>query len=141
MSTPELTNEPSPNLLAAIIAQAPDAIIYADGAGAVRLWNHAAEALFGYAEAEIVGKNLDLIIPERFRAAHWIGFNKAVESGAIRNAGRVLTTRGVRKDGGKIYVDMTFGLVKDASSGVMGVLAMARDCTERHLATRAAQRD
>jgi PAS domain S-box-containing protein len=81
------------NLFQAIIEQAPDAMIYADRSGTIRIWNRGAEAIFGYATEEVLGKNLDVIIPERFRRAHWDGFNKAIETGQTRHAGQAITTR------------------------------------------------
>ena len=65
------------SLAAAIADAAPDAIIFADRGGVIRFWNRAAETVFGHAAADAVGRNLDLIIPERLRAAHWEGFDKA----------------------------------------------------------------
>jgi len=121
----------APDLFQAVVEQAPDAMIYADREGAIRIWNRAAEAVFGYAAAEVVGKSLDVIIPERFRPAHWAGFARAVESGATRLGNRVLTTRSVHKDGRRLYVDLSFGLVKDAGGAVVGVLAIGRDVTEQ----------
>ena len=50
-----------------------DAIVVADPDGVIRLWNHAAERLFGFAPAEALGNSLDLIIPERLRERHWAG--------------------------------------------------------------------
>jgi PAS domain S-box-containing protein len=116
----------------AIVEQAPDALVYADRDGAIRIWNSAAETIFGYSAAEIVGKSLDVIIPERLRSAHWAGFNKAVEAGLLQHAGRVLTTRSVHKDGSKLYVDLSFSLVKDRTGVVIGALAIGRVATERH---------
>ena len=123
------------DLFQAVVAQAPDAMIYADRDGAIRIWNQAAEALFGYSAAQVMGGSLDVIIPERFRAAHWAGFTKAVESGQPRLGGRVLTTRSVHKDGSRLYVDLSFGLVKDAGGNVVGVLAIGRDVTEQRSKT------
>jgi len=48
----------APDLFQAVVEQAPDAMIYADREGAIQLWNRAAEAVFGYAAAEVVGKSL-----------------------------------------------------------------------------------
>ena len=121
----------------AIVEQAPDAIIFADCAGAIRVWNRAAEAVFGYAAAEVLGKSLDVIIPQRFRPAHWQGFHRAIAAGQIKHAGRVLTTRSVHKDGSKLYLDLSFGLVRDGSGAIAGALAIGRDCTARHLADAA----
>ena len=120
----------APDLFQAVVEQAPDAMIYADRDGAVRIWNHAAETLFGYSATEVAGGSLDVIIPERFRAAHWAGFLKAVESGETKYGNRVLTTRSMRKDGSRLYVDLTFGLIKDPAGSVIGVLAIGRDVTE-----------
>jgi PAS domain S-box-containing protein len=61
-----------------LIAHAPDAIILADCDGVIRLWNRAAEAMFGYGAAEAIGQTLDLIVPEPYRVAHWAGFSRAV---------------------------------------------------------------
>jgi PAS domain S-box-containing protein len=60
-------------LLGAIVEQAPDAIIFADREGLIRVWNRGAQHLFGYAAAEVIGRTLDVIIPERLRLAHWMG--------------------------------------------------------------------
>jgi hypothetical protein len=44
----------------------------------------------------------------------------------------------MRKDGSTIYVDLSFGLVKDGAGQVLGALAIGRDCTQRFLESRAA---
>jgi PAS domain S-box-containing protein len=117
--------------------QAPDAFVFADVSGAIRLWNPSAERLFGYAATEAMGSNLDMIIPERFRNAHWRGFERAIETGATKYAGRTLTTRGAHKDGRTLYVALTFSLVRDGDGKIIGALAIARDCTESYLAEKA----
>ena len=121
----------------ALLEQAPDAFIFADTAGAVRFWNASAERIFGYAAGEVLGASLDLIIPERFRAAHWRGFQASLESGVTKYAGRTLTTRAVHKDGRALYVDLTFSLVRDAGGAILGALAIARDCTDTFNAQKA----
>jgi PAS domain S-box-containing protein len=118
-------------------AQSPEAVIFADRAGVIRYWGGAAETIFGHGAGEALGNSLDLIIPERFRAAHWTAYDRAIESGQTKYEGRVLTTRSVRKDGGKLFVDLNFVLVKDAGDVVVGALATGRDCTSRYLAERA----
>jgi PAS domain S-box-containing protein len=117
----------------AIVDQAPDAIILVGRDGAIETWNRAAERLFGWSAAEIRGAGLDAIIPERFRKAHWDGFQRAIDSGHTKYAGRALTTRSVHKDGTRLYVDLTFGLLVE-DGVVTGALAIARDCTARHAA-------
>ena len=126
------------SLVEAIALQAPDAIIFADRDGAIRFWNRAAERIFGYTAAEAVGQNLDLIIPERLRRAHWDGFGKAIETGVTKYSGKAMTTRSMHKNGNRIYLDLSFGLVKDKAGAVIGATAIGRDCTERQLARAAA---
>jgi PAS domain S-box-containing protein len=121
-------------LCKAIVEATSDAVIFADREGAIGLWNRGAELLFGYTAAEAIGRSLDLIIPERLRRAHWDAYDRALQTGATKYTDRVLTTRSMHKDGRKLYVDLGFGLVKDASGAVIGAFATGRDCTERYLA-------
>lgn len=123
-----------------ILEQVSDALIYADRSGNIVRWNQASCALFGFTAAEALGSSLDIIIPEHLRAAHWKGFNAAIARGATRLHGRPTLTRGLRNDGEKLYVEMTFALVKDPEGTVVGSVAMARDVTERVEKERAARR-
>jgi PAS domain S-box-containing protein len=128
-----------PKLADWILAQTTDALIYSDTAGVIRRWNEAAARLFGFSASEALGANLDLIIPEHLRAAHWAGFNKAMASGSTRLAGRPALTRAAHKEGNKLYVEMTFAVVKDDAGQVVGSVAIARDVTERVEKERAAR--
>ena len=116
----------------AIVDQAPDVIIFADCQGTIRVWNHGAETVFGHSAAEVLGESLDVIIPERLRKAHWDGFHKAIDSAQTKYRNQVLTTRSVHKDGSKLYVELSFGLVRDGSGTIIGSLAIGHDCTARH---------
>ena len=49
--------------LEAIVEDAPDAIVTADGAGAVESFNPAAESMFGYGAGEAIGRKIDLLLP------------------------------------------------------------------------------
>ncbi|WP_066454182.1 PAS domain-containing protein [Castellaniella caeni] len=130
----------SPQLAEWIIEQTTDALIYADRAGDIQRWNAAATALFGFPASEALGQNLDLIIPEHLRAAHWAGFEAAMERGRLKLGGRPTLTRGLHKDGRKLYVEMTFALVCDSAGEAVGAVAMARDVTERTERERAARK-
>jgi PAS domain S-box-containing protein len=119
-------------LAESILEQMADAVIYADNTGTIRRWNHAAAALFGYSAAEALGQNLDLIVPEHLRAAHWRGFEAATKSGVMKLRGRPTLTRARHQTGRKLYVEMTFALVKEQAVGAArGAVAVARDVTER----------
>ena len=110
----------------AIVEQAPDAMIFADPEGIVRVWNTRAEAMFGYAASEAIGQSLDLIIPAHLRAAHWHGYHRAIAAGRTRPDARPMTTRATHKDGSKLYVELAFAIVSGAPHGVLGALATAR---------------
>lgn len=85
----------------------------------------------------MVDASLDVIIPQRLRRAHCDGFRKALETGQTAHGDRVLTTRSVNKKGDKLYVDLSFGLVKNETGAVVGALAIGRDCTARYLSDKA----
>ena len=119
-----------------ITEQIADAIIYSDAQGIIGFWNAAAVVIFGYTKDEAIGQSLDLIIPERLRAAHWAGFNRAMANGLTQHAGRATVTRALTRDGGAIFVEMSFAVVKDGDGKTIGSVAMARDVTKRHLAEK-----
>ena len=58
-----------------------DAVIICDRDGVIRLWNAAAERLFGFTPAEALGSSLDFIIPEPLRERHWAGFTRTMAMG------------------------------------------------------------
>ena len=68
----------------ALVQGAGDAIIAAGADSIILLWNRAAERIFGHTEAEAVGRSLDLIIPERFRARHWDGYRTVMQTGETK---------------------------------------------------------
>ncbi|WP_407179437.1 PAS domain S-box protein [Bradyrhizobium sp. STM 3562] len=119
------------DLNARILDDIADALIFADRSGSIVRWNRAASALFGYSAEEAIGRTVDLIIPEHLRAAHWKGFDAAIASGAMKLQGRPTLTRAQHKSGRKLYIEMTFALVKDFQGEVLGSAAIARDVTER----------
>jgi PAS domain S-box-containing protein len=135
--------EDTSSLAESILEQIADAVIYADDTGTIMRWNHAAAALFGYSAAEALGRKLDLIIPEHLRAAHWRGFEAAITNGAMKLQGRPTLTRAAHRTGRRLYVELTFALVKGQAGGAAhGAVAVARDVTERTEQQRAdARRD
>ncbi len=124
---------PDSLLCEAIVTQAWEAVIFADVDGIIRIWNHGAESVFGFSAAEALGNSLDLIIPERFRRAHWAGFQQAIDSGHTQHGREVRTTRGVHKDGRKLYVDLSFGVITAPDAKVLGSLGVGRDCSARYV--------
>lgn len=123
-------------LMTTLMAQGSDALIYADKEGIIRVWNHGAENIFGHTSAEAIGQSLDIIIPEKLRAAHWKGFHAALDSDTMKYKDQVMTTRAVHKDGSTRYVDLSFFMTHDAQGQPLGSLSMARNATERYLQDR-----
>ncbi|MDZ4073168.1 MAG: PAS domain S-box protein [Hylemonella sp.] len=114
-----------------ILRNMPEALIFCDLEGIIRVWNGGAEKVFGWSAAEAVGQSLDLIIPERMRKAHWDGFNQALERGGVKPGRTSMITRSLHKAEEFIYVDMSFEMVRNEAGQMLGSLAVARDATKR----------
>jgi PAS domain S-box-containing protein len=124
--------EDTSSLAESILEQIADAVIFADARGTIMRWNHAAADMFGYSAAEALGQNLDLIVPEDLRAAHWRGFEAAMTNGVMKLQGRPTLTRVKHRTGRRLYVEMAFALVKgQAGEAARGAVAVVRDVTER----------
>jgi PAS domain S-box-containing protein len=119
-----------------LVEQSPDAMIFAGADGLIQVWNAAAERIFGYPAEEAVGRSLDIIIPERFRQAHWAGFERAMGEARTKYEGKSLPTRAQKKDGSQFYVELAFAIVL-VDGKAAGALATARDITERFERERA----
>ena len=110
-----------------------DALVVSDAGGVIRLWNTAAESLFGFTKAEALGNSLDLIIPERLQARHWAGYKKAMASGDTRYNSDLLRVPAVHKNGRPLSIAFTVAFLFGAERRVTGIVAMIRDDT-RHFA-------
>lgn len=115
-----------------LASEAADAIIYADATGAIAFWNKGAESIFGFTEAEALGKSLDIIIPENLRGRHWAGFDATMRTGKTRyGAGDLLAVPALRKDGARISVEFTILPFNDDAGRMVGIAAILRDVTKR----------
>lgn len=115
-----------------IVQGAPEAILFADRDGTIRLWNAGAEAMFGWTAAEVLGRSMDLIIPERLRARHWDGWNRTMETGVTRYGAKdLLAVPAIRKDGSTISIEFSIQLVRDDDGHIVGPVAVIRDVTAR----------
>jgi PAS domain S-box-containing protein len=119
-----------------IVENAPEAIIFADREGKIRLWNAGAVAIFGYSADEALGQSLDLIIPERQRQRHWEGYEKVMATGVTRYGAELLSVPAMRKDGTRISLEFSVVLVRDEAGKPTGVAAIMRDITARWLQER-----
>lgn len=121
-----------------ILDSSPDAIVICNSIGLVRFWNHGAERVFGFSAVEAVGRSLDLIIPERFRARHWAGWKTAIRTGHTSYAeGQMLAVPASRKDGRQISIEFSIQFLKGTNDQIEWIVAIIRDVTERYTRDKA----
>jgi PAS domain S-box-containing protein len=119
--------EETRSLLAAIVAASDDAIISKTLEGVILTWNQGAQRIFGYSQAEAIGRSVDLIIPPELRSEERQILDR------IRQGDRVdhFETVRVGKDGRRLDVSLTMSPIRDESGRVIGASKVARDITER----------
>lgn len=107
---------------------APDALVIVDGEGVVCFANRQASALFGYAHEELIGKQLERLIPERFRGRHTSHRQGYFAAPRLRPMGAGLTLFARHRDGREFPVEISLSPV--AADRPL-VAAAIRDVTER----------
>ncbi len=121
-----------------LIHEAPDAIIYADVGGMIQFWNRGAERIFSFSQAEVMGKSLDLIIPENLRKRHWDAYSRTMKTGQTRyGVGDVLAVPALRKDGTPVSIEFSILPFRDHQGHITGVAAILRDVTKRFAEVKA----
>jgi PAS domain S-box-containing protein len=113
--------------LSAIVASSRDAIVSKTLDGIVTSWNAAAERIFGYSAAEMIGRSIFTLIPEHLHEAE----RQLLRS--VRRGERVdfSDTERIRKDGTRIYIALSVSPVWDESGVVVGTSSIKRDITEQ----------
>ena len=120
-----------------LLAAVGDAVVVTDAAGAITLWNPAAERMFGYTEKEALGASLDLIIPERLRGRHWDGYNETMRTGITKYGTTVLRVPGLHRDGSSLSIAFTVAMLHDADGRPSAIAAVIRDETSKFNEDRA----
>ena len=118
---------------AAIVESSEDAIASETLDGIIVSWNTGARHIYGYTEAEAVGKPITILVPPELRDEG----NKILET--ARTGGHISQFETVRvaKNGKRINVSLTISPIKDSSGRMVGVSGIARDITERKRAEEA----
>ena len=114
-----------------LLDAAGDAIVVANPNGSIVFWNRAAERIFGFSRSEALGKSLDLIIPERQRRRHWVGYAEVMKTGVTRYGADVLRVPALHKDGRRLSIAFTVALLRGPDGGVEAIAAIIRDETQR----------
>jgi len=127
---------------ARLVADCPDAIVYADADGKIRFWNQSATRIFGFDEGEALGASLDLIIPDRLRPRHWEGYGEVMRGRPSRyGAGELLAVPARHKEGRPLSIEFTILPFHDAAGAMVGIAAFLRDATAKFEETRALRRE
>jgi PAS domain S-box-containing protein len=114
-----------------LLENAPDAILQVNQAGAIIIANCTAEKMFCYTREELIGLNVDLLVPEANRAAHPAHRKTLATAGKSRPMGLGLDLFAQRKDGTQFPVEISLSPM-NTETGVH-VTAVIRDVTDRKL--------
>lgn len=90
-----------------VMESAIDAIISGDSEGKILSWNKAASAMFGYTEAEVLGRSIEIIIPERFRKGHAEGIKRVSSGGPSHVIGKTVELAALCKGKDEIPVELS----------------------------------
>jgi PAS domain S-box-containing protein len=121
--------------MTAIVENSDDAIIGKTRDGIITSWNRAAEKMYGYSHKEILGKSIELLIPEG-RTGEMKTILANVRAG--RHVDHLETVR-VRKNGTVFPVSVTVSPIRDRHGTIVGASTIARDVTEASQAVESAR--
>ena len=114
--------------LSAVVDWSDDAIITKDAHGVIQTWNPAAERIFGFTAAEMVGQSVLRLIPPELHAEEQEILAKIARG---EHVAHYETTR-LRKDGQRIMIALTMSPIRDAVGALIGASAITRDITRQH---------
>lgn len=124
---------------AAMVNSAPEGIIVIDEDGFACEFNPAAEAMFGLARSEVIGRSITSVVtPRSLRGRHNAGFRRYIETGEAHILGRRVNTEGQRADGTSFPIELTVTEVK--AQGRRLFAAYVRDLTALRAAEETLER-
>ncbi len=112
-----------------LLETAPDAMVFVERGGRISMVNDEMEKLFGYSREELIGRDLHMLIPERYREIHKKNLAGFFESPRRRPMGSGLKIYGLKKDGAEFRADISLSPLD--IGGELLVTAAIRDITER----------
>jgi len=115
--------------LRSILDTVPDATVVIDSSGTIQTFNQAAVRQFGYAEAEVTGRNVNILMPQPYRAEHDGYMHRYMDTGERRIIGIDRVVVGQRKDGSTFPMKLAVGEMK--SGDQIFFTGFISDLTER----------
>ncbi|MBI4508866.1 MAG: PAS domain-containing sensor histidine kinase [Deltaproteobacteria bacterium] len=112
-----------------LVEAAPEALMFVDSKGRITLANPQAEKLFGYSRDELVGMEIEALIPERFRSPHRRERNHYSQVPRVRPMGVGLDLPALRKDGTEFSAEISLSPVQTDNG--LSTIAIIHDQTER----------
>ncbi len=117
-----------------LLEAAPDAIVEVSADGRIVLVNRIAEEMFGYLRDELLGKSVDLLVPDVIRNQHYRHRDTYLEQPRTRPMGTGLDLHARRRDGSLFPVEISLSPIH--TEGGIHVTAVIRDVTERKRAEK-----
>lgn len=114
-----------------VASTSPDAIICMNSEGYITFWNKSAERLFGYSALDIVNKPCEIIIPDNWRQIYISDLQRLKRGEKMELVGQTIELTGLHKNGNEFPAE--FSLSTWTHSNTVGIGAIVRDVTERHL--------
>jgi two-component system, LuxR family, sensor kinase FixL len=117
-------------MLTAILATVPDAMVVIDEYGYITSFSAAAQTLFGWTEAEILGRNVSILMPKAHSGAHDGYLQRYIQTGEKRIIGLGRAIEGQRCDGSIFPMELSVGEARTANHRAF--TGFIRDLTKRH---------
>lgn len=114
-----------------VVEAAPDGIVMADITGKVLLVNQRTEELFGYDRGELLGKSVDVLLPDALQRAHAAHRADYSDAPRTRSMGAGIELLGRRRDGSEFPVEISLSPIFSGGGGGTAVIATVRDISDR----------
>ena len=123
--------------LRSVLDTVPDAMIVIDSAARIQSFSAAAERLFGYAEADVIGQNVRILMPGPYREQHDGYMDRYMRTGEKRIIGIGRVVVGLRRDGSTFPLELAVGEMRSGDTRFF--TGFIRDLTERQETQRRLQ--